>query len=149
MNTHTIVRNRFPQIAVVALAAVTVAGFARTYYLKVFFDLPPLSQAAHIHGLISTLWLVLHFTQARLIATHRVALHMRLGVFSAFVGAVLAMQAFDLAIAGVAAGHAPPGRDPFQFLSVPMGTTFMFVLFLGAALAFVWWRRHVRRRGTA
>jgi hypothetical protein len=65
MNTLS-TRNRFPQIAV---------GFARTYYLRFLFDLPPLTQAAHLHGLISTLWLVLHFTQARLIAAHRVALH--------------------------------------------------------------------------
>jgi hypothetical protein len=135
MNTHIAARNRFPQIAVVALAAVTLAGFARTYYFKVFFDLPPLTQAAHIHGFISTLWLALHYTQARLIAAHRVALHKRLGIFTAAVGVVLAVQAFDLAITGVAAGQAPPGRDPLQFLSVPMGTISMFVLFLGAALA--------------
>jgi hypothetical protein len=135
MNTHIATRSRFPQVAVVALAAVIAVAFARTYYLKVFFGLPPLSQAAHIHGLISTLWLALHYTQARLIAAHRVALHKRLGIFTAGVGAVLAVQAFDLAVTGVAAGHAPPGRDPLQFLSVPMGTTLMFVLFLGAALA--------------
>jgi hypothetical protein len=134
MNT-IITRNRFPSIAVAALAAVTVVAFARTYYLKFLFDLPPLSKAAHLHGLISTLWLALHYTQARLIAAHRVALHKRLGIVTACVGVFLAAQAFSLAIAGVAAGRAPPGRNPLEFLSVPMGTTLMFVLFLGSALA--------------
>lgn len=134
MNTHIIARNRFPQVAIAALAAVTVVSFARTYYLRVLFDLPPLAQAAHLHGLISTLWLALHYTQARLIAAHRVVLHKRLGIFAAFVGAVLAIQAFHLAIAGVAAGHAPPGRDPMEFLSVPMGTISMFTILLTSAL---------------
>jgi len=134
MNT-TIARNRFPQLAIAALAAVTVVSFARTYYLRFLFDLPPLARAAHLHGLIATLWLGLHYTQARLIAAHRVALHKRLGIFTACVGLVLAIHAFNVAIAGVAAGHAPPGRDPLQFLSVPMGTISMFVLFLASALA--------------
>jgi hypothetical protein len=134
MNTHIITRTRFPSIAVAALAAVTVVGFARTYYLRVLFDLPPLAQAAHIHGIISTLWLALHYTQARLIAAHRVAVHKRLGIFTACVGAVLAIQAFHLAVEGVAAGHAPPGRNPLEFLSVPMGTITMFVMFVATAL---------------
>jgi hypothetical protein len=134
MNT-TIVRNRFPQLAIAALGAVTVVSFARTYYLKFLFGLPPLTLAAHLHGLIATLWLGLHYTQARLIAAHRVALHKRLGIFTACVGIVLAIHGFHFAIAGVAAGHAPPGRDPLQFLSVPMGTISMFVLFLAGALA--------------
>jgi hypothetical protein len=134
MNT-TIVRNRFPQLAIAALVALTVVSFARTYYLKFLFGLPPLTLAAHLHGLIATTWLVLHYTQARLVAAHRVALHMRLGIVAACVGAVLAIHGFYFAIAGVAAGHAPPGRDPLQFLSVPMGTISMFVLFLSSALA--------------
>jgi hypothetical protein len=133
MNT-TITRDRFPLVIVAALAAVTVAGFARTYYLRWLFELSPLSRAAHIHGLVATLWLGLHFTQAKLIAARRVALHKKIGIFTACVGAVLAVQALSLGIEGVAAGRAPPGRDPLQFLSVPIGTTSMFVLFLGAAL---------------
>jgi len=134
MNT-TIARNRFPQFAIAALAALTVGSFARTYYLKFLFGLPPLTFAAHLHGLLATTWLALHYTQARLIAAHRVALHKRLGIFTACLGAVLAIHAFHFAIAGVAAGHAPPGRDPLQFLSVPMGTITMFSVFLAGALA--------------
>jgi hypothetical protein len=87
-----------------------------------------------LHGIIATSWLGLHFTQARLIATHRVALHKKLGIFTACVGALLAVQALNLGIEGVAAGRAPPGRDPLQFLSVPIGTTSMFALFLASAL---------------
>jgi len=132
---NTLIRNRFPVIAVVAVSAVMFVGFARTYYLKFLFDAPPLSVAAQVHGLLATLWLVLHYTQARLVATHRLDIHRRLGIFAACVGGVLAVQSMHLAIAGVAAGHAPPGRDPLQFLSVPIGTTLMFTAFLVAALS--------------
>jgi hypothetical protein len=132
---NAIIRNRFPVIAAVALATVMFLGFARTYYLRVFFELPPLARAAHLHGIIATLWLALHYTQAKLIAAHRADIHKRLGIFAAFVGFVLAAQSLDLAITNVGAGRAPPGRDPLQFLSVPIGTTLMFVLFLVSALA--------------
>jgi hypothetical protein len=132
---NAIIRSRFPAIAVVAVSAVVFIGFARTYYLKFLFDAPPLSVAAQLHGLMATVWLALHYTQARLVAAHRVDVHKRLGIIAAGVGYICAVQALHLGIAGVAAGHAPPGRDPLQFLSVPIGTTFMFASLLTAALA--------------
>src|SRR4029453_7111901 len=98
-------------------------------------DNPPLARAEHLHGLIATVWIALHYTQARLVAAHRVDLHRRLGLFCACVAALLAGQVIAMAIGNAAAGHAPPGRDPLQFLSVPLGTTTMFVLFVGSALA--------------
>jgi len=134
MNT-VIARYRFHALAVAALAAVVLAGFAKTYYFRIFFDNPPLARAEHLHGLIATVWIALHFTQARLVAAHRVDLHRRLGIFGACVAALLAVQVIAMAIGNAAAGHAPPGRDPLQFLSVPLGTTTMFVLFVGGALA--------------
>lgn len=133
MNT-IIRRNPFPVLVATALAAAALIGFARTYYLRFLFDLPPLGRLAHVHGILSTLWLALHYTQARLVATHRVDIHMRLGILGAVLGTVLVLQAAWLSIAGAAAGHAPPGRVPWQFLSVSLGTTSMFALFFSAAL---------------
>jgi hypothetical protein len=132
---NAIPRNRFQVIAVAALAIVIVVSFARTYYLKVLFDLPPLGVAAHLHGLLATAWLGVHYTQARLIAAHRIDVHKRLGMFGALLGGVLAVQALHLGISNAAEGGAPPGRDPLQFLSVPLGTTTMFALLLTAGLA--------------
>lgn len=131
----SIARYRFHAVAVAALAAAVFAGFAKTYYFRAFSGSPPLAQAAHVHGLIATVWIVLHYTQARLVAAHRVDLHRRLGIFAAVVAAMLAAQAIPMAIGNAAAGHAPAGRDPLQFLSVPIGTTTMFTLFVGSALA--------------
>ena len=130
-----VARHRFHPAAVATLAAVVFVAFAKTYYLRVFSGSPPLAQAAHIHGMIATVWIALHYTQARLVAAHRVDLHRRLGIFAAFVAALLAVQAVTMAIGNAAAGHGPAGRDPLQFLSVPIGTTTMFTLFVGSALA--------------
>lgn len=134
MNTVT-ARHRFHAVAVAALAAVVFAGFAKTYYFRVFLDSPPLARAAQLHGIVATLWIVLHYTQARLVAAHRVDLHRRLGIFAALVAALLAVQATSMAIGNAAAGHGPAGRNPLQFLSVPIGTTTMFTLFVGSAIA--------------
>jgi hypothetical protein len=135
MNT-VIARPRFHAVAVAALAAAVVAGFAKTYYFKVFSGSPPLARPEHVHAMIATVWIALHYTQARLVVAHRVDLHRRLGIFGALVAALLAVQVVSMAIANAAAGHGgPPGRDPLQFLSVPIGTTTMFVLFVGSALA--------------
>ena len=135
MNT-LIARHRFHAVAVAALAAAVFAGFAKTYYLRVLSGSPPLARPEHIHGMIATVWIALHYTQARLVAAHRDDLHRRLGIFGALVAALLAIQVITMAIGNAAAGHgAPPGRDPIQFLSVPIGTTTMFVTFVGSALA--------------
>lgn len=134
MNT-LIARPRFQVIAVAALAAAVFVGFAKTYYFRIFFDSKPLAQAAHLHGIIATVWIALHYIQVRLVAAHRVDIHRRLGIVAACVAVLLAVQAVSLAVGNAAAGHAPPGRDPLQFLSVPLGTTSMFTLFVGSALA--------------
>jgi len=129
-----IARYRFHVLAAAALAAAVVAGFAKTYDFRIFSDRSPLPQAVHLHGILATAWIALHFTQARLIAAHRADLHRRLGIVAACVAGLLAVQAVSMAVSNAAAGHAPPGRDPLQFLSVPLGTTTMFTFFVGSAL---------------
>jgi hypothetical protein len=134
MNTTTAARPSFPVLAIGALSLVIVIGFARTYYLRFLIDQPPMTVAVHIHGLLSTLWLILHFTQAKLIAANEYALHRRLGIFAAVVGAAMVVQGADMAIQSAANGHAPPGRDPVQFLTVSLGGATMFGAFLAGAL---------------
>jgi hypothetical protein len=138
MNT-VILRNRFHVMAAAALAIIVSLGFARTYYLRFLFDLPPMTRALHLHGIVATLWLALHYTQARLIAAHRVDWHRRLGIAGAIIGTWMIAQSFELSVLGAAHGHAPPGRDPIAFLSVTLGATLMFTSFFAAGLAA---RRH-------
>jgi hypothetical protein len=137
MNT-LILRNRFPYVVAAVLGAAVVIGFLRTYYLRFLSGLPPMSVLVHVHGLLCTAWLILHLTQARLVSARRVAVHTRLGVFTAMVGLAIVVTGAMVSVAAAARGHTPGGRDPLEFLSVPLGATFMFALFLGAAL---WLRR--------
>ncbi len=72
--------------AALGIAALVFAGFAPSYYLRVFFSVRQLTPLAQVHGVLMTSWIVLFATQATLIRKGRVGLHRRLGV----CGAVLA-----------------------------------------------------------
>jgi hypothetical protein len=65
--------------------------FARTFYLKQFFDSPPLSALLYVHGTVMTGWIVLLVAQTGLVAAHRVQWHRRLGVFGAFWAALVVL----------------------------------------------------------
>lgn len=127
-------RPRFHVIAIVAIAALVVAGFARTFYLKFWFDTPPLTRLLVVHGSMFTAWLVLHFTQARLIAARRVPLHRRLGIATAVLGYAMFFAGMAVAIESAALGRAPIGTDPLVFMSLPVGTIVVFEALLTAAL---------------
>ena len=57
--------DRYVYAALAAVfALVVLAGFARTYYLKVLFGTPPLpSTLVHVHGLVMTSWVILFAVQ--------------------------------------------------------------------------------------
>ena len=61
----------YPGIAVFA-AAVIIFGFARTYYLKEFFDTPSLPLLVHLHGAVMTTWMALFIVQTTLVEKGRV-----------------------------------------------------------------------------
>jgi hypothetical protein len=81
------------------LACVIFAGFVPTFFARgAFYDLPPLSTTALLHGIAGTLWLVLFVAQAWLVKADRRDVHRRLGVLGAGVAA-----AFVCGAAGVIA----------------------------------------------
>lgn len=127
-------RPRFHVIASVAIAALVVTGFARTFYLRYWFDTPPLTRLLYLHGLMFTSWLLLHFTQARLIAAHRVDLHKRLGIFGAVLGYTMFFVGVAAAVESAALGRQPTDAPPLVFMSIPIGTIIVFVALLTAAL---------------
>jgi hypothetical protein len=80
--------HRYYYAVAAGLAAVVFAGFARTYYLKGWFGEPPLSLLLHVHGLVMTVWYALFAVQVGLVASHRVALHRKLGMAGVGLAAV-------------------------------------------------------------
>ncbi|MGH7669821.1 MAG: hypothetical protein ACRENQ_10050 [Gemmatimonadaceae bacterium] len=108
--TRMAFEHRFFMVALFAIFAVVVAGFARTYYLKAWFGTPALPWLVHLHGALMTSWFVLFFTQTCLIASHRVAWHRRLGVFGVGLAvAILVVAPIVLVHAVSRELHAPNG----------------------------------------
>jgi hypothetical protein len=124
-----------------AMVVVTFAGFARTYYLRGAFHAQPLTVFLHIHGAVMTGWIVLFLLQSVLIATHRVSLHRRLGLFGVFLAAlvvILGMTATLHAAAREVRGNTE--FVPLQLSVLALETTqlSLFAWFVGIA---IWLRR--------
>ena len=125
----------------VLLAAVAVAGFAPTFYLRSWFGAPPtvagsteLTPLAQIHGAVFTAWMVLFIVQTSLIASRRVAVHRRLGFAGVGLAALMIVVGAMTAIAAARRGAAPPGTEPLPFLVVPLFDLVLFAIFVTAAV---------------
>jgi hypothetical protein len=129
--------HRFYAWACVAAFAVVFAGFARTYYLRVLFGRPPLPWLLRLHGALMTSWFVLFFVQTRLIASHRINLHRRLGVFGAVLAGLMVVIGATVALRGAARNiHRPHvgGPPPLMFMGFILVVLLVFAMLVGAAL---------------
>jgi hypothetical protein len=72
-------RPRYFQVMSGLLLAIVLLGFARSFYLRPVFLADALPVALIAHGSLLTVWFVLAFVQASLIAAGRTALHRTLG----------------------------------------------------------------------
>jgi hypothetical protein len=131
----------------IAMALTVFVGFAPTYYLRGYFaggatvtGSATLTPLVHVHGALFTGWVLLFIVQTALVAGGRVAVHRRIGVAGAVLAALMVVAGARTAIAAAAAGSAPPGADPLEFLAIPLFDMLLFPLFVGAAV----WRRRDR-----
>jgi hypothetical protein len=76
----------FPIVSSVLFAGLLV-GFAKTFFLRSQFNVPPIPGYLYVHGLILTAWFVLVVAQTSLVAVHRTDLHRRLGIVTVVVAA--------------------------------------------------------------
>ena len=134
-----VTRPRFYVLIAFALAAFTSIGFSRTYYLRPFFDLPPMTLLVHLHGLVFTAWLALFVVQTRFVAANRVDLHMKLGIAGVVLAGLIVLTSLATLTAGSAVPRVrPSGLTPAQFTIVPLTTTLLFAAFVTLGVA---WRR--------
>jgi hypothetical protein len=125
----------YPWIAI-ALSLVVVAGFSRTYYLRFLSDLPPMTMLVHLHGLVFTAWLALFVAQTRLIAAHRVDLHMKLGITGVALAAIITFVGLWTVV--VAAGTPrvrATGLTNAQHTLVGLTSIGMFAVFIALGVA--------------
>jgi len=119
-----------------AMALTVFIGFARTYYLSSYFGTHTtisggaLTTLIHVHATLFTSWVLLFIVQTALVATHRVAIHRRLGIAGAVLAALMVSAGCAVAIASARRGSAPPGVDPLSFLAIPLGDMLMFSVFV-------------------
>lgn len=131
-----VIRGRFYPLIGFVLAALIVLGFARTFYLRPLFHLPPLKTLVLAHGLVFTAWLVLFVTQARLIAKHRYGLHKKLGIAGALLAAAVVSIGVVTALAGAPDSRPRPlGFNGYQFLIFPLSSIVYFGVCVAAAIA--------------
>ncbi len=129
-------RRLFAVVAFLFAIAVLI-GFARTYYLKFAFDVPPLpGLLVHVHGLLMTLWVGYFIGQVWLIRTKNHRIHMNMGILGIALAIVILVVGFFTAVASAKFGSAamPPDIPPMVFLAVPFFDLLMFVILFGGAI---------------
>lgn len=127
---------RFYMFAAVLFALAVVIGFARTYYLKAFFDVPPLSShLVQIHGGVMSAWVALFMTQVLLVRTKNIRVHQSLGFIGVGLAVLIILSGFFTAIAAGKNGAMsfPPDVPRLSFLAIPIFDLAIFaILFAGA-----------------
>jgi len=123
-------------LAAIVTPLIVLAGFARTYYLKPFFNTPDLpGRIVHLHGIVMTAWVLLFITQVSLVATRRTRVHQRLGIAGGVLAALVVIVGVLTALFAAARG-ATPGPPALAFLVVPLGDMLIFSVLIGLALYF-------------
>jgi hypothetical protein len=129
-----VIRSRFYPVIALVLAALILVGFARTYYLREWFTVPPINLLLHLHSIAFTAWFVLFVIQTRLIAKQNYRTHMKFGV----AGLVLAAFVVVFGVATAVESASAPrlrggGMNSQQFVFVPLFAISLFAVLVTAA----------------
>jgi len=125
-----------------ATIAVVVLGFAPSL-IGAGARNGPVTPLVAVHGAIAVTWLLVFLAQTTLVATHRLAIHRRLGVVAGFVAAALVISGYMTAMAMARRGIDLSGdlhiqNDPLLGIVNPVGDLVPFVVLLSAG----YWYRH-------
>jgi hypothetical protein len=126
----------------VSMAVLVFVGFARTFYLRIWFpEVPAPPEPIFLyHGALFSAWMILLVVQSSLIATGNVRLHRTLGTGGVVLAAVMVVMGISTAMVAAQrpGGFISAPVPPLQFLIVP----FLDAALFGACVALAaWWRR--------
>jgi uncharacterized membrane protein SirB2 len=126
----------------VAIAASVLLGFARSVFLRAWFQdyahaHAPVEPWFYVHGAFFLIWIGLFATQAALMTAGKPALHRKLG---AIAFALIPIMAFLGAVGALIAARRPTGffdvvDPPLKFLAKPLLDIVMFATLAGLAIA--------------
>lgn len=117
----------FPAMSVLILVIVFI-GFARTYFLAGAFRAPLPGRIIHFHAVTFTCWILLLVVQPSLVATHRVNVHRRVGVFGFCLALLMVIVGVLAAIDTLTRNAASPGFEAKSFYAIPMSEIFGFAV---------------------
>ena len=131
-------RERFFYTGMTVAFVITVfAGFARTFFLRSYFETSPLIPLLILHGIVFTSWFVLLLTQVTLVATNRTRIHRRLGVAGAVLAGLMIIVGTTTALVRAKGAQVPPRfSSPLVFLTIPLGDILVFAILVSAAFYF-------------
>lgn len=125
--------HRFFLIAAFVAAAIVLAGFSRTFYLRGFFQTAPLLPIVQVHGALFSCWVALFITQAWLVSARRTRVHMQLGIAGFVLALAMIVVGTTTGITVARVGHVRPGGPPpLVFLAVPLFDMLVFSVLIAA-----------------
>jgi hypothetical protein len=128
-------RRFFTGMAIVLLI-LSVAGFARSYYLAHWYGTKELTPLLQLHGAVMTLWILLFLTQTSLIAANRTDVHRRFGMIGLMLAGGVVATSLATAFVTLGEGRLNKAIPAHVFLVFPIGLAVMFLLLVGAAAYF-------------
>lgn len=138
-SSNNLTERRFFCGMALALILSVFLGFARSFYLKLFFPDWPVPQESFflVHGLFFTAWVVLLMGQTMFVAQGNMQLHRKMGILGICLAAVMVILGV---VGALIAARRPTGFvgvpvPPLQFLAIPLFAITLFCIFV--ALAFV------------
>lgn len=129
--------HRFFGILTAAVIVAVLVGFGPTFYLKPFFNNPPVARSIiYVHGLVMAAWVLLFAVQVFFISSKRIKLHQKLGYAGIALAVLVIVTGIMVAIAAAKFGTsaAPPNIPPLEFMIVPIGDLVVFAILFGAAV---------------
>jgi len=123
---------RFFMTSAVAMAIVTVAGFAFNALMGRSTIFSPF--AVHIHGVLFMSFLVLYVTQNALVATGNVAVHKKLGRVLAVLVPAMIVAALYVIVGMLRRGAVPFFFTPIYFLAMDVMILASFVVLVAMAI---------------
>ena len=129
-------RSRFFLWLAVACAAIAIFGFVPTYWSQIpagTFVGPPL---LHIHGALSTAWIVFLITQTWLVSAGKIRNHRDWGLAGIALATLVVVVGCAAAIVGLQERLARGEGDTARaFLATPLTAMALFAVFTAAAIA--------------
>jgi hypothetical protein len=127
-------------VMAIASTVLVLLGFARTFYLRSYFETSQLPMLTRVHGIVFTAWMFFFIAQTALIASNQPSIHRWLGYAGAVLAASMLVLGLMVAFHAEKLGHGSAGQDPETIFLVSLGDILTFSIFV--TLGFLW--RHNR-----